>query len=259
MRWLLLGLLLPLKVCALYNGNPSLPMMPEMGPFISRDAWVGIKVGYEFDWVYSSPLKGQSQHLSDSKAHGYESMQNFGVVTLNFSDRVELFGDVGSMECQLHHAKIEKNRLSYVSKSDFAWEVGGRAIIAYWGDLQFAINAAFLRSDPALSSLKLNSISYSKEKAHIDLTSWQIGLGTSYRFCWCVPYVGVSYTKFRAKVEHLKSLSFLIPSQQVVFENNDEFGVFLGFGIGLNKALSLNMEGRFISENALSISADFKF
>ena len=246
MRIALLLLLFPLALCALYNGNPSMPMMPETGLFISKDAWVGVKGGYECDWVTRSPLEGASQH----RMHHYESWEQFDTLTLNLSDRAEVLAAFGSMQSQLSHS-----RLSYHAPKEWAWKVGGRAIIAYWGDLQLSMNGSFLKCDPHISSFKFNSVPYKTPRGSIDLTSWQVGVGTAYRFNWCIPYIGVNYMKFRSKLKHVSPL----PRGRLTLKNALNFGLFFGVGLGLEKAVSLNAEARFISENALSMSADFKF
>src|ERR1700722_4500759 len=112
----------PIGAFALYNGNSSLPMMPESGAFIPREAWVGVKVGYEFDFVYDRRLRMQGQHLDhcNKKVHKYDSLSNFGVLTLNFSDRVEIFSTLGVMSCELSHTTFANAKITYRTDNVFA-------------------------------------------------------------------------------------------------------------------------------------------
>ena len=261
MRLFFLLLLIPINAIALYDGNPSLPMMPEHGFFISKEDWLGLKIGYLFDYVYDRKLHldGIDQGLSRKKVQKYESLSNFGSITANFNDRVEVFGLLGVMSSELSQKPFSNTKITYHSNNQFAWGVGGRAIVAYWGDLQFCVNAQYVKSNPHVSSLKVNGNSYSTHHTDIDYTQWQIGIGISYRFNWVIPYVGVDYSDFREKIAHLKSIKFVIPSAQVTFKNSEMFGIFLGFGFAAPLGFQVNMEARFINENALSLSMDFKF
>jgi hypothetical protein len=91
------------------------------------------------------------------------------------------------------------------------------------------------------------------------MRSWQIGLGTSYRFRLCVPYAGVSYTQFKITLSHLRHLSLPIPLQTLSFKNRNPLGFFVGIGLGLKKGFDLNVETRLFSEYGASASADVKF
>lgn len=254
-------ILSPLDVKALYNGNPSFPMMPEEGAFIAKDKWLGFKIGYQFDCVYDRKLhmEGHGHEDSRKKVRKYESLSNLGVFTLNFNQRVELFSAFGSLSCKISQAPYSGTEVDYHSATNFVWQVGGRAILAYWGDLQFAIDAAFESSSSPLSSLQVNSESYSKRSSEIGYDQWQIGVGISYRLHWFVPYLGVNYSDFRSRIEHLNSLEFLFPEKHVTFKESYTTGLFMGFGLVSNRAFNVNFEARLLNENAISVSADFKF
>lgn len=259
--FLLSLLLLPLKVLALYNGNPSAPMMPEVGIFIPQEVWFGVKTGYAFDRVYDRKLHMSGQHLQhcNKRVQKYESLSNFGVLTLNFYDRVEIFGDVGVTSFDLWHHPFPESKVSYHTGSRFTWGVGGRAIIAYWGNLQFALNAEYFRSNPPLSSLEVNGKAYPARHSELHFTEWQVGAGFSYRVDWFIPYIGVDFANFRIHIDHLDAIEFLIPSGHVTFKENYPAGLFLGFGMAPHRAFSMNVELRFFNENAVSVSADIKF
>jgi hypothetical protein len=260
-RLLIFLTLFPGSVFALYNGNPSSPMMPEVGLWISQEDWLGFKLGYEFDDVYDRRLQVEGKHLQScrKKVQEYESLSNFGAVTVNFNDRVEVFGLLGTMSSKITHRLFSDTKISYHADAQFAWGVGGRAILAYWGDLQFAVNAAYVKSDPGLSSLKVNGNPFPNRHAKIDFSQWQVGIGISYQFHWFIPYIGVDYSDYRARIEHLSALMSILSNQHITFKDFYSCGLAMGFGICLHRAFSANFEARFLNENAVSLSADFKF
>lgn len=260
MRTFLFTILLFSQAHALYNGNPSFPMMPEQSLFFSREEWFGVKVGYQVDGVYDRRLRMVHRHADQRKrVQEYESISNQGVLTFNFNDRVELFGNAGVMSFDLDQRPFENAKVSYDSQTHFAWGVGGRAILAYWGDLQIAFAAAYLQSNLPFASVKVNGKSYSKNGAKAEFREWQVGAGVSYRFHWFVPYVGLDFSDFRMKIESLRSLNFLFDRNHVVFKEVYPLGLFLGFGLSPDKGINVNFEARFINENAVSASLDFKF
>ena len=256
----LIFLLLPLRAFALYNGNPSLPAMPEEGAFIASEDWLGIKLGYLLDDVYNRKLHMEGQDLKHCRKTGqYDSLRNLGVLTFNFMDRVEVFGTLGSLSMKISHRPFAGKTVSYHSNAHFAWGVGGRAILAWWGDLQLALNASWQDSSPGLSSFKVNQRSQSVRYATASYREWQVGMGTSYCLEWFIPYVGIDYSDFRTRINHLGSISSLIPSKHVTFKSFYPFGLYFGFGLSPYRAFNVNVEARCINENAISLSADFRF
>ena len=254
-------LFLPWQLTALYNGNPSLPMMPDDGMFIPKEDWLGIKLGYELDRVFDRQLYVVSARpeYSHRQLQKYQSLSNFASITMNFNDRFEVFGLLGTMSNEFSQNLFKDTRISYKAPAHFAWGAGARAILAYWGDLQLSINASSVQSDSPLSTLKINEKSYPKKQAECSLRQWQVGMGLSYRFSWFIPYLGVDYSDFRAKIEHLNGIKFIFPEKHITFKETYSMGLCFGFGINPARAFNLNVEARLINETAVSISADFKF
>jgi hypothetical protein len=227
----LLFLLFPFALFALYNGNPSFPMMPEIGIWIPKESPVGLKVGYEVDWSYDTNLKA---------VNGYNSLTQFGVVTFNILDRVELFTDLGAFSASWYQG----DSVFYQSDTSWMWGVGGRAILAYWGDLQLSGGASYVDSSP--SSVTVHS---EGEKFSAHFNAWQIAGGLTYRFGWFYPYVGVDYL----------NMTWDAGKKKLYLQMHDPFGIYLGLGVGLERGWNFNLEARFINENAITFSTDIRF
>lgn len=245
---------------ALYNGNPSFPMMPEQGLFISKEGWVTVKAGYEWDDLFDRKLtvKEHRPYLK-RRVKEYETMGNFGVVTLGCNDRVEIYGTFGSVKADIHYHPYSEVRLKFETPHHFAWTVGGRAILAYWGDTQLGVDAKYFTFDPQISRLELNGRSINPEGAHYDYQEWQVGLGVSHRVKLFTPYIGLKYSNVRARFHHLKAISWVFPAQHLTMKNKFPIGLFLGCGFSLERALNINFEARVFDETAVTLSTDLRF
>ncbi|MBS0653816.1 MAG: hypothetical protein JSR39_09890 [Verrucomicrobia bacterium] len=245
---------------ALYNGNPSFPMMPEQGLFFKKDAWVTIKAGYEWDDVIDRNLTvHEHRPRLKREVKDYAAMGNFGSLTLGCNDRVELYGLFGAEEADIHYRPYSDVRLKFQTHQCFAWTVGGRAILAYWGDTQLGIDAKYFQFNPHIHSLKLNGKSLHPEGAFYHYREWQVGLGVSHRIKLFIPYAGLKYSDVRAKFHHLKALSWIFPDKHFTMKNKHPMGVFLGLGLSFDRALNINFEARLYDETGITASADIRF
>ncbi|MFA5393832.1 MAG: hypothetical protein WC338_05160 [Candidatus Ratteibacteria bacterium] len=77
---------------------------------------------------------------------------------------------------------------------------------------------------------------------------WHIAPFVAKSFGKFVPYAGVKYSDMQVKSEGMETLKA---------KNN--LGVFVGADFNLSKNFSLNLEGRFVDESAMSITAVFTF
>ena len=68
-----------------------------------------------------------------------------------------------------------------------------------------------------------------------------------------VPYCGVKHSKVEMEIPE-NSLTY-----QIDMENEDNLGVFVGFDFLIQETSSLNLEGRFLDEQAFSITFNFGF
>lgn len=257
---ILLTLISHFPLFSLYNGNPSMPEMPEEGYFISKESWLTIKAGYEGDIVFSREME-LTHHHSNVKEHvkSFESWMNSGTLTLGFTDRVELYTALGTTSAKIKQHPHSDQSVEYRTRNHFAWLAGMRAIAAYWGDLQLGLDAKYLQTLPDMHEIKLNGTRVPVSGAHVDYREWQVGLGLSYKWRFFIPYFGVKYSDVRAKFKHLHSLSTIFPKKHFTMKNEDPIGLFVGFGLSAERIFALNLEFRFLDETAGTVSADIRF
>ena len=248
------------SLSALYNGNPSFPMMPEEALFFPKDSGITLKAGYEWDDVFNQRLTlKKNQDYLNRKVRQYHTTSQFGTVTLGFNDRVEFYGAMGAMTARSQFHPYSSGTIKYHTDSSFAWDIGGRAILAYWGDTQLGVDAKHIQFNPTIKSMTLQHHSLHPHKVSYQYRQWQIGLGASHRFGLVVPYLGVNYSHVHLKFHNLKTLGGVFPDSHVTMKNRFPFGLFMGCGFSLVRALDLNAELRLIDETAVTISGDIRF
>lgn len=244
------------KLIAMYNGNPSSPMMPEVGVLFTH-SWFSLKAGYEFDHAFERKLTMESHHVHATDNQS-TSRGQFGVLTMIFSDRAEFYSGLGSLK-STYSQHVHEDRIHYHTDRDFAWSVGGRALFAYWGDVQFGLSASYLHFFPDIHSISVNGTPVSKEQAELQYHEWQVGAGISYHIWWLFPYAGFVYSNAKAEFLHLKSLEFFFPQEHFMLESKNHYGLMVGLGIAPEIGFAINAEGRFFDETAFTISADVRF
>ena len=100
-------------------GNPAEPEIIYHGLFISEEATLGIKTGYQGDVVFDRKFNKSDKGM----------VLNQGVVTLNYIDRFELYGSGG-------HA-------SFRSKNRFTVGGGGKVLLSEWGNVGIGLDGKY--------------------------------------------------------------------------------------------------------------------
>ena len=89
----------------------------------------------------------------------------------------------------------------------------------------------------------------------ITIQEWQVAPYVGYKIGNFIPYLGVKYSDLRAKAEWGGPDA----GNWEKAKADDNFGVFLGTDYKIGKNFSLNIEGRFVDETAMSFGATYKF
>ncbi len=234
--------------------------MPENGVFIPDNFWMGIKTGYEGDIVFSrSMIAHTSQGYVEHQISGFNSYFNGGTLTIDFANRLSVYGALGSYRLKLTQNLVSENSVHYSSDAHLAAILGAKVIAACWGETQLGFDVKGFLSYPNLQSILLNGESVAVNSAKCSDRQWQIGAALSQRVSWFVPYIGLTYTHARLKIAGLSSLESLIPQEEVRFNNKYSFGFVFGFGLGPNRGFDINLETRLIEETAVGLNADFRF
>jgi hypothetical protein len=86
-----------------------------------------------------------------------------------------------------------------------------------------------------------------------------VDLALSYRIEIFSPYIGLKYSDVRAKIGQFQTTIANNGSGSNVFNNRYPVGVFIGCSLTTGKYFMLNLEGRLVDEEAVTISGDVRF
>ncbi|MBS0624699.1 MAG: hypothetical protein JSS32_01455 [Verrucomicrobia bacterium] len=242
-------------------GNPYAPKIIEEGFFIPKDCWVDARAGYEGDFVADAKLKqyGQGQGRVDS----YQQETNSGTATLNILERVDVFGILGSSrtnaDWRFEDSSGAVHRIELETNYDFLWGVGIRGLLVDWNSLGVGVGGRYEESKFNPSWLTSDGVPQSVGGSLLKWREWQIDLDFSYKIDIFIPYVGVKYSNVQTKIS-----GFSIPISQSgtgnnQFKNRIPVGVFIGCSLSSSKYFMLNIEGRLVDEEAVTVSGDIRF
>lgn len=241
---------------ALYLGNPDSPNAVDKGFFIAEDAFIGIKVGYQVDFVYDRRLKSYAG--AHARVDQFDAQLNQGVLTINFVDRIEAYGSVGSMEATFsHRPKPGRYRREYQTNYKVTWGVGGRVIIYEWERACIGLEGGFQWANPHIKWDALNGYAFTTD-AVVRYREWQVGLGASYQIDMFIPYAAIKFSEVNARLGSLRH-DLDLNTSHFKMTNRDHFGLVLGCTLTPGKVLDVTIESRMIDEQAITFAGNLKF
>ncbi|HSX26599.1 MAG TPA: hypothetical protein VLE89_06300 [Chlamydiales bacterium] len=242
-------------------GNPSAPGLIEEGFFIPCDSWVDIRFGYEGDFISDARLKQYDE--GHGRVDRYRQDTNAGTATFNIVDRFDIYGVLGSSrscaDWRFTDSVGDVHQIEIETHYDFLWGAGARAILFEWGAVNLGIGGRYEHCCFRPSWLTSDGVNKSTSGSNFHWHEWQVDLDISYQIDLLTPYIGLKYSNDKVEVT-----GFSIPiasneSGTNHFKNRTPVGVFIGCSLSTGEYFMLNVEGRLIDEEAVTISGDVRF
>lgn len=243
-------------------GNTSAPELIQEGFLISCDSWINFRLGYEGDFVADGRMKQHDQGVG--RVDTYEQWTNSGTVTLNILDRMDIYGVFGSSrtEADWRFGDLSAGTVSRIeleTKYCFLWAAGARAILYEWCNASVGLGGRYSSCNYRPVWLTSDGLLQSVSGSHFSWREWQINLDASYKIDLFTPYIGIKYSNARTQLK-----DFLVPISADLtgsnsFKNRIPVGLYLGCTLSTGQYFMLNVEGRLIDEEAVTISGDFRF
>ena len=219
--------------------------------FNDKELGLGLSIAAEADFLGKRILSIEgSEETAKVKGQFYTS--KIILTIINKFDIYGIFGKAENLEYKDSGIKFKpKDKLTWgagVSVPIYEWKSCG---IKFFADGKYrAVNNIDYASN--YQSFYPNSYggyyvgSYTEPKFLVDWQEWQVAFGAAKRFKYFLPYLGVKYSDFRES------------SKNSVNYSDNVVGIFVGCAVTPIKAFSIDLQGRFIDETALSIKATYK-
>lgn len=241
-------------------GDPATPHLIREGFFISPESRIDVRAGYEGDFVADARMEQYAE--STGRVDCYSQETNAGTATLNFVDRLDLYGILGSSRTcadwrftingDTHRAQIE-------TLYNFLWGIGARGILYESGCATFGVGSRYEQAHYDNMWLTIDGLVQHVAGTFLHWRSFQIDADVAYQIDIFSPYIGIKYSYVRAKIGNFATPIADNGGGIDQFKNRTAVGVFIGCSLSSGKYFMLNIEGRLIDEEAVTISGDFRF
>jgi len=234
--------------------NPAAPALLTDGMILcgKGDCW-GIKVGYRGDFVFNKLFKDL---VSDS-IDQFEIFNNAGVASLNLWDRIDIYGYVGSSNINFRMVEKDSGEQLIVStRTKLISGVGLKAVL--WQNAWASYGVSYIGIDGQYEWMSKNSwnrASLSGESLDVsafnsEFEEGQIALGIAHKIHFFVPYIAIRWSTVKSAFTYFENDTM---------KNKSHFGYAIGASIVDGRCMNITAEARFLTETAVSMSADFRF
>lgn len=243
-------------------GNSSAPGVIKEGMFFSCDRWIDFRVGYEGDFVADGRMEQKNQ--GTGRVDTYEQWTNSGTFTLNVLDRLDLYGVFGSSRTEADWrfedaASGNIHRIKLKTGNQFSWAAAGRAILYEWCNTCLGAGGRYTSCNNRPDQLTSDGMIADVANSQFFWREWQVNLDVSYKISLFIPYIGIKYSKAQARLKNFGVPISASLTGNHSFKNRIQTGLYLGCTLSNGKYFMLNLEGRLIDEEAVTVSGDFRF
>lgn len=230
------------------------------------------RLGFYGDYVFNRNLRVRSDDDGEgSRVEHTKLFTNAGYIALNFWNRADIFGTVGTtnfcFDTNVDPFSITGNnatsRLELESSAACpSWSVGARATLWECGCTCLGIEGQYFRAKPRtkrITQAALLSV-YPDDFYSTTYKEWQVGLGISHRINFLVPYVAVKWSGARWDLNN--QIFDLDPLDTIILRdlrNHKRWGYAVGVSLVDCEKAALTVEGRFADEKAVYVNGQVRF
>lgn len=240
-------------------GNPAQPALQTCSILNMHPTWVSFRAGYLDDWVYQQQFRDDVEEPSDTDGKTIMKLSTYaGILTLNFTNRIDFYGIVGSSRLQLDEEIFTKRALS--------WGAGGKIVIFEEGNFFIGADFKYFQTNQKPRYLVHEGLAYNfAGDFRLNYTETQAAVGMAYRISICAPYIYGTYLISKLEPRPLKPL-VRMPEENVIGDIElqrsiiqDRWGLALGLTLIDKAKATLAVEWRTLNQNALDWNFEFRF
>jgi len=250
---ILIGLITVALVCLPALGapvsNPAslnvLRVKPEEG------AMYPIKLGFEYESVDKRDL-----NIHDDNA---ELALDLYTLKLAYSLRTQdekgdFYVLIGSLRQEVKNLFAED--INFITEEDLLLGLG--ITIPFYENqsgMRIGFDAKFRFAEPPMERIEIRNERIAAE-GEVKYREWQLGLGISQQLKRFIPYAGIKYSDIRSELEATAAGDLYEYGKT---KSEETIGLFAGCDVLLLDRVSLNIEGRFRDEEAVSVTLVVSF
>lgn len=246
------------SLSAMLVGNPAQPGMLEKGIQLPG-YWCSFRFGYLDDWIYKERFQDEFNEEGLPPMRTSARMSTYaGLLTLNFANRLDIYGIIGSCRVQIDEELFTKRALG--------WGIGGKLVILQAGNFYLSTDAKYFETSQKPRYFVIDGAPYNIISAYeLKYTEVQVAVGFSYVTSLFSPYLNGTYISAKIAPQPNQTLVRLPDENEVAVtstgtvSNRDHWGVALGLTLIDCAKASLSCEWRGFNQNAVNVNAEVRF
>ena len=241
-------------------GSPAAPSLIKEGFCIPCQSPLNVRAGYEGDFVADARLEQFAG--GRGRVDNFNQQTNAGTITLNIVNRLDLFALCGSSRtCADWRFTVEDitHRAQVETLYNCLWGAGLHANIFKSNCTYLSVGGRYEQCPYDNLSLTIDGIVQPDAHTFLHWREWQFDVDVGYQIDIFVPYIGLKYSNVRVNIGDFDEPIANNGTGSDQFKNRSDVGVFIGCSFSSGQYFMLNVEGRLIDEEGVTISGDFKF
>jgi hypothetical protein len=240
-------------------GNPGQPRLMETGIVHSKNRVWALRVAFLDDYVYSQHFNGEFEVSSvEEKPPVTMISSEIAQITLNYHQRFDLYGLVGSSRIQIDKEVFARRQLS--------WGIGVKTIIWELNCFRIGADLKYFRSDQKPLFLVSSGLALDiASDLMLNYREYQGSFGLSYQSGIFCPYINGSYINAKIVPSQYGFLvdvpGFTEPMDASMrsFVGVNSWGIAVGASLIMGEKGTLTIESRFINQNGINGALELRF
>ncbi|MBI5272560.1 MAG: hypothetical protein HY861_01080 [Chlamydiia bacterium] len=252
-------LYIPCALFAMLIGNPGDPALMTHGVFSSPSALCSVRTAFLKDYVYRQKYREEFQLQGVRTASTYAKLSTqAGLVTLNFIDRVDVYGLAGSSCLNLNREIFSEMQLS--------WGVGGKLVIWRTQDFFLGTDIKYFQTTQEPLFFISNGLAFNRVNDFaFEYNETQVSVGMCYRASLIAPYLYATYLISKIEPNPMTALvrwplsDILVDAVCHSVVAKRRWGMAVGATVISSAKAALTVESRLFNQNAIDINLDIRF
>jgi hypothetical protein len=247
------------------TSDPKIPYGPGIAG-LQASGFGPLKVSFDADWIFKKDLEGEN-NTSNPEFEGQWYLFRLGY---NFFDRIEPYAKIGFSHLKTRWTENSKT-IKVEGENALAVGVGGKVLAFEIPEhrIRFSIDGQYLYTDPGVEKAYVDNPTPNISAGEFKIAEWQIAGIVSMEFPLSydkhdtsavyslIPYLGVAF--FNSDIKANFTNSGVTRYDLGTAENSDKLLLITGCDVVSPQNISLNVEGRWIGESAVSGGLTAKF